>query len=181
MPRRQDPLKLPSLPKLPGAMREPPGWNRTELVLRKRPLPYVGTLKERLPAGDEVPGSMKARFPSMTLPEWAVWWGLLKNNRQPDTDFDYTSVLVGVGISYYSTIDFLLVKDLVGIEVQGEYWHYGLGSDKEYHDIQRYLYFQAQGIQVVFIDEEDALRDPVYYVAEALAYRDHSKMASKLR
>jgi len=116
----------------------------------------------------------------MTLPEWAVWWGLLKNGRLPDVDFDYTSVLVGVGISYYSTIDFLLAKDKLGIEVQGEYWHYGLGSNKEYHDLQRYLYFQAQGIQVVFIDEEDALRDPVYYVAEALAYRDHSKIAMKL-
>jgi hypothetical protein len=40
----------------------------------------------------------------------------------------------------------------------------------------RIAYFAERGIDVVFIDEDDALRDPLYYASEALQRRDHSKI-----
>ena len=32
------------------------------------------------------------------------------------------------------------------------------------------------GITVIFIDEDDIMQDPDYYVREALNYRDHSRL-----
>lgn len=109
-----------------------------------------------------------------TRPEWAIWWALERLGYSAEDDFVYQAKLPGVGSSYYSTVDFLIHSVNIGIEVQGRYWHYGVGSDKEYHDTMRATLFAAQGITIIFIDEQDCLDDPMYYVQEALEGNDHS-------
>ena len=36
----------------------------------------------------------------------------------------------------------------------------------------------GSGQILIFIDEDDLLEDPVYYVMEALRYRDHSRLGT---
>lgn len=118
----------------------------------------------------------KARYPSGTKPEWAVYWALLKLGFHDGEDFIVHAVLPGVGRTYYGQVDFLLPDLRLGIEVQGLYWHYTLGSERQQRDVFRLAYFAQRGIDIVFIDEDDALRDPLHYVKEALQRRDHSKL-----
>lgn len=173
-------LRLPRPPRLPTipVPRDPPGWGRTELVASPRPLPFVAQMRERQPAG-EIPAALRMRYPSMTKPEWAVWWGLLVNGLKPEIDFTYVATLMGSGASYYSTTDFLLPDHLIAIEVQGEFWHYGQGSNKQMHDRMRYVALAQQGYLLIFIDEDDALSRPQWVVREALAGRDHSKLTRR--
>lgn len=165
-------IKLPSV-SIPT--NNPPGWNRTEITVRTRGWSGALDLRQPEPAGDP-PGWWTG-----TRPEWAVYWGLNRNGKFAEHgDFLYRAMMPAVGTSYFSTTDFYLPLDDIAIEVQGEYWHYGQGSDKQFHDKQRLIFFKANNIDLIFIDEEDALEDPKYYVEEALARRDHSKVRRTL-
>jgi hypothetical protein len=113
-----------------------------------------------------------------TKPEWSVFWGLQKNGLVEGIDFTYLARLPGVGAGYYSQVDFLMPYYFIGIEVQGKYWHYGQGTQKIMSDQMRVALFAGQGIEIIFIDEEDANSDPIYYVKEALRGIDHSHVTS---
>ena len=63
--------------------------------------------------------------------------------------------------------------------MQGEFWHYSQGSDKQIADQLRAALLEQGGLEVIFIDEADALRDPQFYVKEALAHRDHSALSKR--
>ena len=74
-------------------------------------------------------------------------------------------------------LDFLFTDppDLA-VHVQGVYYHYEFGIETLARDkIGREQMLQS-GIHVIFIDEDDILVDPDYYVREALNYRDHSRL-----
>ena len=64
----------------------------------------------------------------------------------------------------------------LAINVQGEYYHYGLGATYMQNDIIIRQQIAGQGINLIFIDENDVLEDVDYYVREALNYKDHSKL-----
>ena len=163
-------IKLPQvkMPRVARGSRNPPGWGSTEVSIRGRGFPGAAQFRPIEPAGDPPPEWTGTR------PEWAIWWGLTKTGLQPGLDFTYLARLPGVGSGYYSTIDFLVPSYGIGIEVQGKYWHYGQGSDKIFKDMFRVNAFAGQGIKVIFIDEPDALTDPIYFVREALQGNDHS-------
>jgi hypothetical protein len=74
-------------------------------------------------------------------------------------------------------LDFLFTNppDLA-INVQGEYYHYGLGATFVQNDIIIRAQLAGQGINLIFIDESDILDDVDYYVKQALSYRDHSQL-----
>lgn len=76
-----------------------------------------------------------------------------------------------------AVIDFLFLNppDLA-INVQGEYWHYELGSEVRARDVIIRQSLAAWGITLIFIDESDLLSDPEYYVRQALNYRDLSRL-----
>lgn len=180
MPLRKTKINLPgvSLPQR-HVPKEPPGWNRTELAIRQRAEAFTAQYREREPAG-EPPEWWKVRYPGGTKPEWAVYWALLVLGKKPELDFIYQAIMLGLELSYYSTTDFLLPHDGIAIEVQGEYWHYGVGSEAQYHDILRFEALAKEGMQLIFIDEEDALERPIWIVREALAGRDHSKLKMRI-
>jgi hypothetical protein len=54
-------------------------------------------------------------------------------------------------------------------------------AEREFRDIERFQQLASYGIHLIFIDEEDALERPEYIVREALALRDHSKLARRRR
>lgn len=178
-PRHRGPAKLgpPDLKvtipnvKIPRGVsisRNPPGWGSLGISIRGRGSAAALKIKAQEPAGDPPdwwPG---------TRPEWAVQWGLERNGLTDGLDFTYQARLPGVGQGYYSQVDFLIPDFNIGIEVQGKYWHYGQGSAKIFTDIFRVSAFAGMGIEIIFIDEYDALQDPRYYVAEALQGNDHS-------
>ena len=64
----------------------------------------------------------------------------------------------------------------LAINVQGEYYHYGKGKFVMQNDIMIRQILAGQGIDLIFIDENDILKDVDYYVREALNKKDHSKL-----
>lgn len=176
----KEPVKLPkvSVPRVPGVPREPRGWGRTEVHILPRGRREAERFRSVEPAGDP-PVWWREAFPSGTKPEWAVYWALLQLGLKPEEDFFYQAVLPGVGRTFYSQVDFLLPDFQIGIEVQGIYWHYTLGSQRQQRDIFRVAYFAQRGIQIIFIDEDDAICDPIFYVKEALSGVDHSKVTRR--
>jgi hypothetical protein len=170
--------KLPrrgTIPRLPGIPREPRGFGRSEVTLIPRGMRGVESFRVQEPAGEPPPWWLQ-RYPGGTKPEWAVYWALVQLGYQPEVDFFVHAQLPGVGRNFYSQVDFLLPDLGLGIEVSGLYWHYVLGWERQERDLFRLLYFAERGIRIVFIDEDDAIRDPIYYVREALQGNDHSKL-----
>jgi hypothetical protein len=168
---RSTKIKLPKVrvPSLTTRRKNPRGWSQEPLTLRERGLPQATRFTREEPAGDPPPS-----WPG-TRPEWAIFWALTAMGRSPGVDFEYIARTPGAYQSYYSTVDFLLIPENIGIEVQGLFWHYGQGNDKILKDAFRQANFQAGGIKVIYIDEDHAQADPLYYVREALAGRDHSR------
>lgn len=163
-------IRLPSvsIPRGATGSRNPPGWGATEINLRGAGAAGVSNLRKPEPAGDPPPEFTGTR------PEWAIWWALEKLGKLPGEDFSYEARQPGVGASGQAQVDFLIHSVSIAIEVQGRFWHYGQGSKKVTNDILRVSEFARQGIKVIFIDEPDALSDPIYYVKEALEGNDHS-------
>lgn len=127
-------------------------------------------------AGVAGPGQ-KAPYPPMpdtwlgSLPEWAIFWAHLALGLEPDEDFAYLYKLEEAP----KGVDFFEFDLQLAIEIQGLYWHYGLGAAKQESDLERKIRIEALGIAVIFIDEDDALADPIYYLREARNGIDHSR------
>ena len=128
------------------------------------------TQAEQLGVPSDWPGS---------LPEFLVYASLItKQGKIEGIDFSYQSPLMGGRLDKGGVvIDFLFADppDLA-INVQGEYYHYGLGSTFIQNDIIIRAQMAGQGINLIFIDESDILEDVDYYVRQALNYRDHSQL-----
>src|SRR3954464_10397340 len=60
-----------------------------------------------------------------TLPEWAVVWAHLALGLEPDRDFEYQYSIGGAMVDFYE------YDATLAIEIQGLYWHYGLGAAKQ--------------------------------------------------
>ena len=106
-----------------------------------------------------------------TLPEWAIYWAHLVLGRKEGQDFAY-QFMIDPGM----IVDFYEYDLNIVIEVQGLYWHYGQGGYKIGTDLERKINAEARGFQLIYIDEDDALESPIYYVREALLGRDHSRV-----
>lgn len=162
-------ISNPKLPSLPG-IRQPPGFGIHDVTLRARGFSGSKNWTNQEPAGDP-PGD----FPG-TRPEWAVYWALNQLGYEEGVDFEFTKMVGSIsGVSPWSQIDFVLPFYGIGIEVQGEFWHNSQGSSKQEQDIYRAANARSQGLYLIFIDENDAQADPIYYTKEALAGIDHSQ------
>jgi G:T-mismatch repair DNA endonuclease (very short patch repair protein) len=111
-----------------------------------------------------------------TEPEWAVYWALSKLG----VVFDFQPSFQGGRLHLGGLVaDFIVPDYQVIIQVQGIYWHYTLGARRQARDVLQRAQLEAQGYRVVFIDEDDALRNPIYYVREALRGIDHSEAVKR--
>jgi len=106
-----------------------------------------------------------------TLPEWSIYWAHiqlgLKDGQDFQSQFQFSLAPNGV--------DFFEFDIQLAIEVNGLYWHYGFGATKQDSDMERRIRIESFGIQVIAIDEDDAMRDPKFYLREARLGRDHSR------
>jgi len=125
-----------------------------------------------------VPDTVPSSFGG-TLPEYVVYITLVRLGKQPDVDFTYQSSQFGGRMERGGlVVDFLFYNppDLA-IGVQGVYYHYGFGTQTIARDRMAREQLAGQGVSLIFIDEDDVLTDPVFYVREALNYNDHSRLA----
>lgn len=106
-----------------------------------------------------------------TLPEWAVYWAHLALGLKDGEDFAYIYKLEEAP----KGVDFFEFDLNMAIEIQGLYWHYGFGAAKQLNDLERKIRIESVGITVIFIDEDHALADPVYFLREARNGIDHSR------
>jgi len=114
-------------------------------------------------------------------PEWRCYASLIELGKIPEEDFIYQSSMMGGRTDKGgSVIDFLFRNppDL-GINVQGNYYHYGMGVETATRDILGRIQLASQGIILIFIDEDHLEDNPIYYVREALRYRDHSRLGRR--
>lgn len=126
-----------------------------------------------------------ASIANMTAPEWWVgsvpeylcWQALVKLGLRPDIDFQYQSQLAGGRQDKGGrVIDFLIFNPPnIAINVQGVYYHYEKGAAVRQSDILTRAFLAAEGINLIFIDEDDLIDDPRRIVADALAGIDRSR------
>jgi hypothetical protein len=114
--------------------------------------------------------------PLATKPEWYIHWALGRLGKKLGEDYQFRGEVDFLpSLAAQAQLDFTMLDgSQIAIEVQGIHWHYELGTTKIALDQFRTAQLQAAGWQVMEIDEDDALRDPIYYTREALQGRSHA-------
>jgi hypothetical protein len=113
-----------------------------------------------------------------SLPEYVAYQTFIELGLQPGQDFTYQSPLMGGRLDKGGVIiDFMFSEppDLA-VNVQGVYYHYEFGVEAKARDIMARASLAGQNITLVFIDDDDLMRDRMYYCREALNYQDHSRL-----
>ena len=111
-----------------------------------------------------------------STPEYYVYQSLIKLGYKEGLDFIYQSALAGGRLEYGGAVlDFVIPGLRLAINVQSVHYHYA-DPDAQRRDAMVRAMVSGQGLRLVYIDEEDILRNPLYYTQEALAGRDHSLM-----
>ena len=113
-----------------------------------------------------------------SIPEYVAYQTFVRLGKEPGQDFTYQSPLLGGRLDKGGfVIDFLFTDppDLA-VNVQGVYYHYEFGVEVKARDIMARAGLAGQNLTLIFIDDEDLLKDPMYYCRQALNYRDHSRL-----
>lgn len=113
-----------------------------------------------------------------SLPEYVAYQTFIELGLEPGKDFTYQSPLMGGRLDKGGfIIDFMFTEppDLA-VNVQGVYYHYEFGVESKARDIMARASLAGQNITLIFIDDDDLMRDRMYYCREALNYQDHSRL-----
>lgn len=111
-----------------------------------------------------------------SAPEWNIFWALNTLGLKFEEDFFYQAAQAGGRLALGGVVlDFYLPNLSLAINVQSIWWHYATTRTRTADQLNRAM-LEGLGIRIIYIDEDAALRDPVYYTREALQYRDHSRM-----
>ena len=116
-----------------------------------------------------------------SLPERMVIRELRRRGLQQDIDFFFQGTLFGgraVRGGYVPDIVFGPTYPGLAFNIQGVYWHYGQGFEVIARDRLQREQMAGQGITLIFLDEDDVLKDVRYYVGEGLEYKDHSRLST---
>jgi len=114
-----------------------------------------------------------------SVPEYLVYQELLRRGKKPGVDFIYQSRFFGINVKGAIEVDFIVKPDLA-LAVQGVFVHYNRGADQIGRDKFTRIQLAAEGLKVIFLDEDQIEEDVQFYVGEALAYRDHSRASRGL-
>ena len=117
-------------------------------------------------------------FPG-SWPEYVAYRELGNQGYKHGEDFDFqTSALGGRQMLGGLVADFLMFRPPgIVININGRYWHYDRPSAQRGRDIYARVQFTSLGYRVVFVDDDDLLADPGYYVEQALQGIDHSELS----
>lgn len=111
-----------------------------------------------------------------SLPEWSIFWAAERLGYQDGITMFYQSPFVGGRLNRGgAVIDFVFPAENIGVRVQGVYFHYAKGGDTRAFDQLQKVMIEASGMRVIDIDEDDAIKSPVYFLREALHGIDHSR------
>ena len=113
-----------------------------------------------------------------SVPEYIAYKTFEEIGLEAGQDFNYQSPLMGGRMDKGGfVLDFMFSNppDLA-VNVQGVYYHYEFGVEAKARDVMARAALAGQNITLVFIDDDDLMRDPEYYCREALNYRDHSRL-----
>ena len=113
-----------------------------------------------------------------SLPEYVAYQTFIELGLDPGQDFSYQSPLMGGRLDKGGVIiDFMFSEppDLA-VNVQGVYYHYEFGVESKARDMMARASLAGQGITLIFIDDDDLMKDRMYYCREALNYQDHSRL-----
>ena len=113
-----------------------------------------------------------------SIPEYIAYVEFTRAGKRHGIDFTYQSPLLGGRMTKGGVVldfEFTNPPDLA-VNIQGVYYHYEFGVDQKARDLMARAQMAGQGVTLIFIDEDDLLEDPPYYIREALNYRDHSRM-----
>jgi hypothetical protein len=155
------------LPKLPDSKRHV--FTRGPRSLQASLIPSSrGRDEQGPPPSDGWPGSR---------PEWKIWWAHERLGLQHGVHFRYQHPAYGGRLVIGGmVIDFVEIRSPIALSVLGRYWHRERGSARQIKDIaQRFLLAQS-GRRLIFLDEEDCLKRPLYILKEALRGIDHSRL-----
>ena len=113
-----------------------------------------------------------------SLPEFLVFAELVRQGLVPGVDFIFQSKRLGGRLDKGGLIlDFIFNNPPnLAINVQGVFFHYEQGSGIIANDRMSRAQVAGSGIVLIFIDEDDILRDVEFYVREALLFNDHSRL-----
>ena len=104
-----------------------------------------------------------------TQPEYYVYKALLRTGRKLNVDFTYQSKQFGGRLERGGAVaDFLIVSPPIGINVQSKYFHARTTNQRAHDRLQREQY-EANGIKIAFIDEDEAFENADYFVRRALS------------
>lgn len=107
-------------------------------------------------------------------PEFVVYVALIRLGYKEGRDFTYQSAIAGGRMDYGGAIlDFVIPGLAVAINVQSVHWHYADPTARR-RDAMVMAMVVGMGLRLIYIDEVDALANPLYYVKEALAGRQHA-------
>ena len=115
---------------------------------------------------------------SGSIPEYVAYQTWIQLGKEPGEDFTYQSPLMGGRMEKGGIIlDFVFTNppDLA-VNIQGTYYHYEMGGEVRARDTMARAMMAGQGVSLIFIDDDDLIRDPTFYCREALNYRDHSRL-----
>ena len=128
------------------------------------------TQKNKLNIPSSWPGS---------IPEFLVYNSLTTTFGMTDgIEFTYQSSFMGGRLDKGGmVVDFVFNNppDLA-VNVQGVYYHYEFGVESKARDMMARASLAGQNITLIFIDDDDLMRDRMYYCREALNYQDHSRL-----
>mgnify|MGYP004449800191 FL=1 len=102
-------------------------------------------------------------------PEYYVYKALLRTGRKEEIDFTFQTKFFGGRISRGGSIaDFIIVNPPMGINVQSRYYHARTTNQRAHDRLQREQY-EANGIKIAYIDENEAFENADFYVRRALS------------
>ena len=126
------------------------------------------------PAKELKPWEKQPEWFTGSLAEWAIYWALTRLGVELVFQAD---MLGGRNIRGGAVADFYIPDRQLIIRVQGVFWHYERGAEIRAADELQKQALMGEVYTVIDIDEDDAMRDPLYYTKEALEGRDHSRSA----
>ena len=122
-----------------------------------------------------------------TLSEWLVFRELTDTYKQKaGDDFTFQTRLSTTGglpgrLEIGGLIaDFLFEARFLIITPLSEYSHYRIGPGAILDEAANRLALTGMGYTVIYIDSDPLLKDPSFYVGEALQQRDYSRLAQGL-
>jgi len=158
-----------------GRQRRSPNQALRNLAARKYGFPIQtgvrpGTVVQANPVPDPPPD-----WPG-TRPEYSIYWAHGELDLTEGRDFIFLAQTRLLNDPASIQVDFLELASLIAIQVDGLFWHTGLGGFKIESDAETDNRLIASGYVPMHINEHNANEDPVWYLREALAYRSYASL-----